>query len=80
MNDRQLAEEMLLTIKGVCDLYLHGVIESSSPEIVDAFKDALCHSITMQKDIYGKMSEKGWYTTENEEAQKIQKVKDSYSS
>ena len=80
MNDRQLAEEMLLTIKGVCDLYLHGVIESSSPEIVTAFKDALCHSITIQKDIYEKMSQKGWYTTETEEAQKIQKVKDSYSS
>jgi len=80
MNDRQLAEEMLLTIKGVCDLYLHGLIESSSPEVVAAFKDALCDTITSQKDIYEKMSQKGWYTTEKEEGQKIQKVKDSYSS
>ena len=30
MNDRDLMENMLLLETGVCDLYMHGAIESSS--------------------------------------------------
>ena len=29
MEDRDLMESELLTIKGVCDLYLHGSLEST---------------------------------------------------
>ena len=33
----------------------------------------------MQDDIYKKMSAKGWYTTEQAEAMKIQKVRNQFS-
>ena len=38
MEDRDLMEKELLVIKGVCDLYLHGAIESSTKDVHDAFK------------------------------------------
>lgn len=30
MDDKNLMEDVLLTVKGACDLYLHGTIESST--------------------------------------------------
>ena len=41
MEDRDLMEKELLIIKGVCDLYLHGTIESSTLEVHTAFKEEL---------------------------------------
>ena len=41
MEDRDIMEKELLNIKGVCDLYMHGTIESSTAEVHAAFKDAL---------------------------------------
>ena len=39
MNDRDLMENMLLLEKGVCDLYMHGTIESSSADVHQTFSD-----------------------------------------
>ena len=41
MEDKDLMEKELLIIKGVCDLYMHGAIESTTAEVHSAFKDAL---------------------------------------
>lgn len=32
MNDRDIMENLLLTTKGVCDLFMHGAIESSTDQ------------------------------------------------
>lgn len=45
MEDKDLMEKELLIIKGVCDLYMHGTIESSTAEVHDAFKYALNESL-----------------------------------
>ena len=37
MEDRELMEKELLVIKGVCDLYLHGTIESTTWNISRSF-------------------------------------------
>ena len=68
MDDRCIMENLLLTTKGVCDLYLHGTIESSTQDVRQSFDQALNNSLCMQDDIYKKMSAKGWYTTEQAEA------------
>ena len=60
MEDRELMEKELLVIKGVCDLYLHGTIESTTAEVHTAFKDALNTSLDIQNKIYNLMAEKGW--------------------
>lgn len=79
MDDRCIMENLLLTTKGVCDLYLHGTIESSTANVHQTFDTALKDSLCMQDDIYKKMSAKGWYSTEQVEPQKMQKVKNQYA-
>lgn len=44
-NDQQIMENLLLTTKGVCDLYLHGAIESATPNVHQAFDSALGESL-----------------------------------
>ena len=78
MEDKDLMEKELLIIKGVCDLYLHGTIESSTAEVHCAFKDALNVSLDIQNKIYNLMAEKGWYKTETVEQTKIDTVKQKY--
>ena len=80
MEDRDIMEKELLTIKGVCDLYLHGAIESTTAEVHCAFKDALEESLNIQNKLYNLMAEKGWYQTETAEKQKIDQTKQQYSS
>lgn len=80
MEDKDLMEKELLIIKGVCDLYLHGTIESSTAEVHEAFKDALNTSLDIQNKIYNLMAEKGWYKTETVEQTKIDTVKQKYVS
>lgn len=80
MEDKDLMEKELLIIKGVCDLYLHGTIESSTKEVHDAFKCALNESLDIQNKIYNLMAEKGWYKTETVEQTKIDTVKNKYST
>lgn len=79
MEDRDLMEKELLIIKGVCDLYLHGTIESSTADVHTAFKDALNDSLDIQNKIYNLMAEKGWYPMQNVEQQKIDAVKQKFS-
>lgn len=80
MNDRDVMENILLTTKGVCDLYLHGSIESSTPQVHDAFTSALNEAICMQNGVYAQMESRGWYQKEQEQPQKRQQVKQKYSA
>ena len=80
MDDKDLMEKELLTIKGVCDLYLHGAIESSTAEVHAAFKDALNKSLDIQNKIYCLMAEKGWYPMETAEQEKITAAKQKFEN
>lgn len=78
MEDKDLMENELLVIKGVCDLYLHGTIESTTAEVHMAFKDALNESLDIQNKIYNLMKEKGWYQTDTAEQAKIDAAKQKF--
>lgn len=78
MNDKNLMENILLLEKGVCDLFLHGTIESPSNQVHEAFSTALNDALCIQDTIYDKMTEKGWYPTEQAEQKKIQEVKQKF--
>lgn len=80
MDDKTIMESLLMTTKGVCDLYMHGTIESGTVNVRNAFNSALNDTMCMQDDIYQKMSSKGWYPTEQAEQQKIQNVKQKFSA
>lgn len=80
MDDKNLMENMLLLEKGVCDLYLHGTVESSTQDVHGAFRAALTESLCMQDTIYSKMAAKGWYPSEQVEQSKITTVKQKFSN
>ena len=79
MEDKDLMENELLVIKGVCDLYLHGTIESSTAEVHTAFQKALEETLNIQNKIYNLMAEKGWYKTDVAEQTKIDSAKQKFS-
>ncbi len=80
MEDKDLMEKELLIIKGVCDLYLHGTLESTTAEVHTAFKEALNTSLDIQNKLYNLMAEKGWYQTDTAEQTKIDAAKQKYAN
>lgn len=78
MDDKNIMENILLLEKGVCDLYMHGAIESSTANVHQTFNCALNDSLCMQDTLYGKMAAKGWYPTEQVEQTKINTVKQKF--
>ena len=79
MNDQAIMENLLLTTKGMCDLYMHGTVESSTQNVHHAFDTALADSLSMQDDIYKHMTAKGWYQTEQADAQQMAQVKQKFA-
>ncbi len=80
MNDKEIMEGILLTAKGVCDLYLHGSIESATPKVHDAFNSALNDAIGMQSSVYAAMAEHGWYPSDVAPTQQLQQVKSKFAN
>ena len=79
MNDQAIMENLLLTTQGVCDLYMHGTVESSTQNVHKAFDTALSDSLCMQDDIYKQMTAKGWYPSQEADAQQIEQVRQKYA-
>ena len=80
MEDKELLENELLNVKGLCDLYLHGTLEATTAEVHSAFKDALNTSLDIQNKLYNLMAEKGWYKTDVAEQSKISTLKQKYAN
>lgn len=80
MDDRNLMENILLLEKGVCDLFMHGAIESSTQNVHRTFSSALNSALNMQDSIYSKMAAKGWYATEQADQNQITSLKQKFSS
>lgn len=80
MNDKEIMENLLLNLKGECDLMMHGAIESSTANVHGAFTQAFNETLTMQNEVYAKMAQKGWYPAQNAEAQQISAVKQKFSN
>lgn len=78
MNEKEIMEGILNTTKGVCDLYMHGSIESATADVHQCFNTALNNAIAMQNNIYKQMAEQGWYPSEQAPAQKLQQIKQKY--
>ena len=80
MNDKCIMENLLLTTKGVCDLYMHGTIESATANVHQAFSTALNEALSMQDCIYQQMSAKGWYTEDQVPQQKLNQLRQKFSA
>lgn len=80
MDDKCIMENLLLTTKGVCDLFMHGALESSTANVHQTFTTALNNAVSMQDSIYQKMLGKGWYTSEQATQQKLNQIKQKYAA
>ena len=79
MNDKEIMENLLLNLKGECDLMMHGAVESSTAGVHSAFTEALNETVAMQNQVYSAMAQKGWYPATSVEPQKIDSLKQKYS-
>ena len=79
MDDKMIMSTVLGNVKGMCDLMMHGTIESATPAVHGAFQCALDDMLCIQSRIYKEMSAKGWYPAEQAEAQKITATKQKYA-
>ena len=79
MDDKNIMENLLNCTKGVCDLYMHGAIESPTPDVRQAFCTALNSGLTMQDDIYNQMTQKGWYQPQQAAPQQTQQLKQKFA-
>lgn len=79
MDDKTIMENLLMTTKGVLDLYMHGAIESSTAGVTQAFTGALQDTLSMQDNIYKQMNSKGWYQNDNAPQQQIQQIQQKYT-
>lgn len=80
MQDREIMENELSLIKGMCDLYLHGTLESTTTEVHNTFKNALNESLNIQNKLYNFMKDKGWYDACEVPQTQIDEVKQKCSS
>ncbi|MBR1752469.1 MAG: spore coat protein [Ruminococcus sp.] len=80
MNDMNIATNLLNLEKGVCDLYMHGAVEAATDNVRNLFSTGLNESLNMQKCIYETMSSLGMYKMQPVEQQKINSVKQKFSS
>lgn len=80
MDDKNIMENILQTTKGACELYLHGSIESATPNVQSAFNAALNNSLTMKDEVFKQMSNKGWYPMTQAPQQQLDQVKQKYNS
>ena len=80
MQDQVIMDNILTSVKNACDIFMHGTIESSTPNVNSAFKQSLNDCLCMQNEIYAKMAEKGWYPSSQAHQQQVQQTKQKYGA
>lgn len=78
MNDKEIMENLLLNLKGECDLMMHGAIESATPNVHSAFTEELNNTVSMQNQVYSMMAKKGWYPAKTAQQTEIGAVKQKF--
>lgn len=74
MSDRLLLDNYLLILKSTVEVYVHGTLESSNPDIRNMLKKGLDEIIDHQANTYDEMTKYGWYTITNVKTSEISKT------
>ncbi len=74
MKDKFVMENILLLLKGTCEVFVHGTQEASNKKIHEALYNGLDEILKMQFDVYNEMTNLGWYQIENVKASDITKT------
>lgn len=65
MNDKLIMENYLLILKSTVEVFVHGTLESSNPDVRKLLKKGLDMIMQAQADTYDTMTNNGWYTINN---------------
>lgn len=78
LNDRDRLNDILATEKYLTDSLNTAVREASHDQLFQATLQILNESHQAARNIYNLMFEKGWYTIESEQQQKINQIKQQF--
>ena len=80
MDNKTMLEGILLDLKCLSDLFVHGTIESADNKIVrDTFLDSLNSVLEMQENLYILMSEEDMYKIASVSETKIKNTREKFS-
>lgn len=65
MNDHLIMENYLLVLKSTVEVFVHGTLESSNPDVRKLLKKGLDMIMKAQADTYDTMTKYGWYIINN---------------
>ena len=74
MTDELLLNNYLIVLKGTIEVYVHGTIESSNPDVRDLLHGGLDNTLISQADTYDLMTEYGYYQVNNVKTSEINKT------
>ena len=74
MNDQLIMDDYLLILKSTVEVYVHGTLESSNPDIRSILKEGLDDTIIAQARTYDEMTNYGWYKINNVQASNIKET------
>ena len=80
MNDKEIMEGLLVSMKQTCGLMLNGSIEAATQNVHDTFHSALNSTLCMQSELYKDMADQGWYPPDTAPQQKVQQTKQKFSA
>ena len=74
MNDQLLMENYLLILKSTNEVYVHGTLESSNPDVRALIRHGLDEILDAQARTYDEMTKYGWYQISNVKDNTIKKT------
>lgn len=80
MNDKLIISNYLLVLKSTVEVYVHGTLESSNKDIRELLKSGLDETMSAQARTYDKMTEYGWYSIKNVDANIISQTLNKITS
>ena len=80
MNDRLIMDNYLLVLKSTVEVYVHGTLESSNNDMRKLLKSGLDETMSAQARTYDKMTEYGWYSINNVDANIISQTLNKITS
>lgn len=80
MDDKILLEELLCYEKNLCDIYMHGTIESSNENMFNQFLENLNETLNNQHEVYKIMEKEGYYKIEQAKCEDIKKAQQKFQT
>ena len=79
-DDKQRMEDVLISQKHITGVYNTFLNEAVNPDVKSCLNNILNEEHDIQNQIFGQMSQKGWYQMETAEDAKVNKEKQKYSA